>query len=120
MRKYTPSAFINALNLYRPTETTMVNPMVYKLLQLCGEDHDALSSLRRISTGGVRLPLDVQRRFRSLLHPAATLRQVYGMTEIGWAISLLYPDDDVTGAAGKLLPNVEARYLPLSHRHVLF
>jgi len=44
-----------------------------------------------------------------LLHPDATLRQVYGMTEVSWAISLLYPEFDDTGAAGRLLPNVEAR-----------
>lgn len=109
MRKYDTHAYLNALTLYKPTETTMVNPIIYKLLQLGKKNEDALSSLRRITTGGVRLPSRVRDQFQQLLHPDATLRQVYGMTEVSWAISLLYPEFDDTGAAGRLLPNVEAR-----------
>lgn len=109
MRKYDTDHFINALTLYQTTETTMVNPIVCKLLQLREKAGPALSSLRRITTGGVRLPPETREKFQQLLHPDATLRQVFGMTEIGWAISLLYPECDNTGAAGRLLPGVEAR-----------
>jgi 4-coumarate--CoA ligase len=109
MRKYDTDHFLNALTLYKPTETTMVNPIVYKLLQLQDRAGPALSSLRRITTGGVRLPPDTRDKLQQLLHPDTTLRQVFGMTEIGWAISLLYPECDDTGAAGRLLPGVEAR-----------
>lgn len=88
----------------------MVNPIVSMLLELRDtNDKDILASFRRVSTGGVRLPTIMRDSFREMLHHSATMRQVYGMTEIGWAISLLYPEDDVTGTAGKLLPGVKAK-----------
>lgn len=36
------------------------------------------------------------------------------MTEVFWITGFKYPEKDDTGSAGRLLPNVEARYEPLS------
>lgn len=109
MKRYNPEAFLAAIKAYRPTETTMVNPIVFKLLEICKNDRESLRSLRFISTGGVRLSLPVQNRLREILHPSAIVRQIYGMTEIGWATALKYPEQDYTGTVGRLLPNYKAR-----------
>lgn len=80
------------------------------LLNLEVDKQTALQSLRAIWCGGVPLNMSLQNKFRKILHPDCNVKQVYGLTEAGWAISLRYPEKDDTGSAGRLLPSMEARY----------
>lgn len=107
---------IQNIERYQITEITIVNPIIFTLLDSPSLDKSALSSLRAVFCGGVPLKADVQNRLQDQLHEDARVSQVWGMTEIFWVTSLRYPEKDFTASAGRLLPNMEARHV--SHLHV--
>ena len=89
------------------------------LLGLKEEERSSLQSLRAIWCGGVPLDISIQNKFREILHPDAIVKQVWGLTEIGWATTMKYPERDDTGSAGRLLPGLEARYVVKSDINLL-
>lgn len=112
MRRYNPKQFTECVERHKITEAALVNPILFDLIAATptGEKHPQLESLRFVWSGGVPLSALLQNRFCSILHPDATVSQVYGMTEnSGWITSTIYPERDDTGSAGRLLPNIEAR-----------
>lgn len=109
MKRYHPDQFVEFIEKYKITETTMVNPIIFNLLALPASKQLALQSLRFIWCGGVALPASVQNNLSNVLHKNAIVAQVWGMTEYGWITTLQYPERDNTGAVGRLLPNTEAR-----------
>lgn len=82
--------------------------MLNMLLQLSYQEFD-LSSLRLIGYGGAAMaPAMVLKCHEAF---GAELVQYYGMTELGPAVTVLYPDEQLAqaGAAGKALLNHEVR-----------
>jgi 4-coumarate--CoA ligase len=115
MRRYHPEKYIDYIERYQISETTMVNPMIFKILALPGTVAKKLRSLRFIWCAGMSLGAALKSQLQSVLHQDAIVCQVYGMTEVGgWITTLPYPETDCTGSVGKLLPNIEAKWVVLS------
>ena len=45
------------------------------------------------------------------LAPDAVVAQVWGLTETGWVTCFDWREKDVSGSVGRLLPNVELKYV---------
>jgi acyl-coenzyme A synthetase/AMP-(fatty) acid ligase len=112
MRRYHPETFVHYLNQYQITETALVNPIVFNLL-LPQVDRKLLAPLRFAWVAGAPLEASVQNQLNDKLHKNAILCQVWGLTEVGWITTFHYPEKDITGSVGRLLPNVEARSVTL-------
>jgi 4-coumarate--CoA ligase len=115
MRRYQPESFVAYLHQYQITEVALVNPIVMNLLRLPAFKRELLLSLRFAWVAGAPLDASTQNQLSSILHEDAIVCQVWGMTEIGWITTLRYPERDRTGSVGRLLPNVEARYVMKYH-----
>lgn len=87
--------------------------MLNMLLQLKVEDYD-LSTLRLIGYGGAAMAPTMVKKCHEVL--GADLLQYYGMTELGPAITVLYPDEQLAraGSAGKAVLNHEVRVVRVS------
>lgn len=82
--------------------------MLNMLLQLKVEDYD-LSGLRLIGYGGAAMAPAMVKKCHEVF--GADLLQYYGMTELGPAVTVLYPEEQLerAGSAGKSLLNHEVR-----------
>ncbi len=77
----TPDAFVDALARHRIRRIVMVPSLLDALLDACPDLGDRLPELTRWTLSGERLDATLVDRFRSAL-PAATLLNVYGMSEV--------------------------------------
>jgi 4-coumarate--CoA ligase len=111
MRRYHPDSYLRYLAQYQITETALANPIVMHLLSIPDNDRKLLSSLRFVWIAGAPLEASVQNQLSRILHEQAIVCQCWGMTEAGWITTRHYPEKDDTGSVGRLLPNVEARYI---------
>lgn len=111
MKRFDLNKYIDYTRQYRITETAMVPPIVISLLGSPLIRHGHLSSLRYIWCAGAPLDASIQRQLIDALNPSAKVSQVWGMSEIGWITSFLYPEGDDTGSVGRLLPNMEAKWV---------
>ncbi|MFE0748897.1 class I adenylate-forming enzyme family protein [Gordonia sp. NPDC058843] len=89
------------------TQAMVVPTMLDRILDVVESDGRSLPSLRHLSYGGGRMPVDVIERTLRLL-PDVDLVNAYGLTETSSTISLLGPEDHRT-AAGSDDPAVRAR-----------
>ncbi|KAH8676590.1 hypothetical protein BGZ60DRAFT_260185 [Tricladium varicosporioides] len=121
MNRYHPEDYLQFLERYQITETTMVNPIVFNLFSLPSSQIKCLSSLRFVWCGGVTLDASVQDKLQGILHSDATVAQVWGMSEIGWVTTVKYDREleNMAGSVGRLLPNMEARILDQSGSDLL-
>ncbi|RDL34790.1 uncharacterized protein BP5553_07918 [Venustampulla echinocandica] len=116
MKRYQPAKYTEFISRYKISETTMVNPIIFNLLALPESERAALDSLRFVWCGGVALDAVVQNKLSGILNPDAIVAQVYGMTEIGWIVTMHFPEKDDTGSVGRLLPSMEAKIMdPLTN-----
>lgn len=109
MKRFSMDGFVDLIEKYDITETAIVNPILLGLVSLDHARQQLLQSLRTVWIAGARLDGDTQNKLQDILHSNARICQVWGMTEIGWISTTLYPEKDVTGAVGRLLPDFEAR-----------
>lgn len=112
MRKFDLPQYLEYIYKYAITETHMVNPILLSILRQPAESLKMLDSIRTILVAGAPLDGDTQNKFAAILNPEARCVQVWGMTESGWGTSFHYPEVDDTGSIGRLLPNVEVKYVP--------
>ena len=108
MRRYDQQLFLDSVQKHEITESHVVNPIALAVLTLPGEQQAKLASLRLVWTAGAPLGSDLQSRLAQALHQEARVVQVLGMTECGWATTFHYPEKDLSGSCGRLMPNVEA------------
>lgn len=127
MPRFLEGMFLDTIERFGITETAIVPPILVKLLSsispnvngASNRSSDAMSterlghklqSLRTIYCGGAPLSAELQHRAKStLFHPEARIAQVWGMTECGWVATFPYPESDITGSVGRLLPGCHAR-----------
>ena len=70
----------------------------------------SLRSVKSAWCGAAPLDKITQARFQALMAPNSPVTQVWGMTEVTCVGSLIrYPEHDVTGSVGRLIPNMEAK-----------
>ncbi|MCJ1390657.1 hypothetical protein MMC18_003518 [Xylographa bjoerkii] len=111
MKRYRAEQFLEYVSTHRITETAMVPPMVRDLVAQAPAAKEGLESLRYVWCAGAPLSAKLQAQMSTLLHSDAIFSQVWGMSEIGWITTFHYPERDVSGSVGRLLPNMEARII---------
>ena len=68
--------------------------------------------MKSVLCGAAPLGRESQSKLKELLPPEATVLQVWGMTETCCVASMFhYPENDYTGSVGRMLPNLDAKYV---------
>jgi len=109
MRRYHHAGFLTAIKQFDITETAMVPPVIMKFLSSPPEEQHVLRNLQLVWCGGAPLDASTQARGVSLLAPDGRIVQVWGMTEAGWITTFPYPERDLSGSVGRLLPTYQAK-----------
>lgn len=113
MRRFRLETYVRHLARYGATEAYLTPPIVHMLNRASASlpVRRLFATVRWAGVGGAPIDAAALRRFRaSALHPAATLSQVWGMTEVGAACLFRYGDPDADpAAAGRVLENYEIR-----------
>ena len=90
---FTPEAWLDLVSQERITTAFIVPTMLARIVQTLDDGHKAdLSSLRDISYGGGKMPLELITRALDLFSDA-NFTNAYGLTETSSTIALLGPDD---------------------------
>lgn len=110
MRRFDLNMFMRYVDRYEITETAVVPPIIATLVNECTSTH-ALQTLRLLWCAGSPLSTVLNERMYQQLHKDAIISQVWGMTELGWVSTFDWPEKDWSGSVGKLLPNMEARFV---------
>jgi acyl-CoA synthetase (AMP-forming)/AMP-acid ligase II len=109
MPRFDFELFLRFIQDYRITHLYLVPPIALALAKQALVDHYDLSSLRYILSGAAPLDAAIQQAVAARLHVPVV--QGYGMTETSLAIALVPPASASVkaGAAGVLIPNLEAK-----------
>ncbi len=117
---FTPESWLDLVAKERVTTAFVVPTMLARIVQTLGDGHQAdLSSLRDVSYGGGKMPLELIVHALDLF-PGASFTNAYGLTETSSTIALLGPDDHRAarssadpavrarlGSVGRPLPGIE-------------
>ena len=106
--------FVSAVRDFKITDTLLAPPIVHLFNKSSLPVKKMFETIRYIGVGGAPIDAKAMQLFRSQLHPEATLSQVWGMTEIGAAMLLQYPEQDDGGSIGRPLPGYEMRLVSSS------
>lgn len=119
--RFDKAEFLRLLPQYQITETAVVPPLLLAFLSYTPEEKAALKSLKLAWCGGAPLDLVTQNKACQLFAPAARIVQVWGMTECGWISTFPFPENDVSGSVGRIMPSYEVKSvaLPLSSSTLL-
>ena len=106
---FEPEAWVATVRDQGVTQAMVVPTMLGRVLDVAAEGD--LASLRHLSYGGGRMPVDLIERAMATL-PDVNFVNAYGLTETSSTISVLTPDDhrdtpDKLGSVGRPLPTVE-------------
>lgn len=114
MRRFDLQTYLVANERYQITDLAIVPPIAIAILMSpFSRTRPFLDSIKTVSCGAAPLNKEVQARFRTLLKKDIPFTQVWGMTETCCIATMFpYPEHDDTGSVGRLLPNLEAKYLP--------
>jgi acyl-coenzyme A synthetase/AMP-(fatty) acid ligase len=107
MPRFEERGFVSAITSFHITQTITVPPI---LMALSKYSNSELTSLRRVFVGGSCATDGMQKQLYKKLHPDASITQVYGMTEIGWATAWMKSERDITGSVGQALLGTIIRY----------
>ena len=112
MPRFELETYAHAIHQYAVTDTLMAPPMVNALNKSGLPVSQLFQSIRYIGVGGAPIKSAMMQQLESQLHPDATLSQVWGMTEVGAAMLLQYPErNGCDGSVGRPLPGYEMRLL---------
>ncbi|KAH8684849.1 hypothetical protein BGZ60DRAFT_524048 [Tricladium varicosporioides] len=109
--RFEESSFINALTRFNITNTVAVPPILLALTKYSTKE---LRTLMKIFVGGSPLPLGVEEQLYQSLSQKARIVQVYGMTEVGWAVSWMKKQRNMTGSIGQALPGIKLRIVDVN------
>ncbi|KAK9427633.1 hypothetical protein V1505DRAFT_27730 [Lipomyces doorenjongii] len=111
MGRFSLTAFIRAVQDHQITEAPMVPAMITQFVKSLSpaDASGPLRSLRWVWSAGSPLEASIHRAFEDLIHPTASVAQVWGMTELGWVSTFKAPARGVAGSVGMLLPFIQAK-----------
>ncbi|KAI9801312.1 MAG: hypothetical protein M1833_002882 [Piccolia ochrophora] len=111
MPRFNMEKYLGAVRRFEITETMMVPPMMIDYLKSPTQHKNFLKTLEVLWVGGAPLDISVIEGMYQHLAADATIAQVWGMTEVGWITTTKWPEKDVTGSVGRLIPSREAKVL---------
>jgi acyl-CoA synthetase (AMP-forming)/AMP-acid ligase II len=116
---FEPEAWVSTVRDEAITQAMVVPTMLTRVLAVADEDGKGFPSLRHLSYGGGRMPVDLIERAMAML-PDVNYVNAYGLTETSSTVSVLTPDDHRDaiasddpsvrrrlGSVGQPLPSVE-------------
>lgn len=109
--RFQQEQFLDAVHRFKITDTVMAPPIVHALNKSSAPLSELLDTIRWIGIGGAPIAATAMQEFEAHLHPTATLTQVWGMTEIGVATLVSYPERQCWGSIGRPLPGFELRIM---------
>lgn len=105
---FEPEAWVATVREHGVTQAMVVPTMLGRVLDVAGEGE--LASLRHLSYGGGRMPVELIERAMDAL-PGVNFVNAYGLTETSSTISVLTPEDhqdrSKLGSVGRPLPTLE-------------
>ncbi|KAL8649914.1 MAG: hypothetical protein Q9226_005373 [Calogaya cf. arnoldii] len=111
VRRFDIGMFLGLIRQFQVTEIPLVPTILIAILNSPRTTKEDLQSLRSVYVAGSPLRSSTQREFQSLLHPDASVTQVWGMTETGWATMFFWPESDDTGSVGRLIPSMSGKLM---------
>lgn len=113
MRRFDLESFLNTIEKYEVTELSLVPPMIFAILMSpYAQKGSFLRKVKAVACGAAPLDKEAQAKFSAMTEKGAPVTQVWGMTETSCiATRLPYPECDNTGSVGRLIPNLEAKYV---------
>ena len=113
MRRFELNSYLEFVEKYNITDLIVVPPILTAILKSeHPEKERCLQEVKNIVCGAAPLDKTIQTQVRNLLSNGVPLTQAWGMTETCCASMIFpYPEEDVTGSIGRLVPNVEAKYI---------
>ena len=114
MRRFDLKQYLDLIERFAVTETAMVPAMIYAVLKSPLATIEGLKSLRYIWSAASPLRKSTQEAFQALLSPKAKISQVWGLTEVGWATAMFWPEGDDSGSVGRPIPVLTVRLV--THR----
>lgn len=112
MRRFELEAFAASIEKFGVTQLIIVPPIAIGLIMSPVVRKYSLKSIKWGGIGAAPLSKASQARLQAMLADDATCNQVWGMTETS-CIGLMfpYPEKDLTGGVGRLIPNLEAKLI---------
>ena len=92
LENFSPESWVEGVAEQRVTHAMVVPTMLGRVLDIVEATGERLPTLRHLSYGGGRMPVEVIQRAMELL-PAVDFVNAYGLTETSSTISVLGPDD---------------------------
>lgn len=115
LRRFELEPFIQAIEQHQITDLIFVPPVIVAILKYPHLKKQSLHSLRFAQAGAAPLSRENQVKMQALLSPEARLTQGWGMTETSCgACMFYYPEADDTGSVGRILPNLDVKYVCLT------
>ncbi|OCL07921.1 acetyl-CoA synthetase-like protein, partial [Glonium stellatum] len=104
MRRYNEANFLTSISRFQITETYMPPAILTSLPNspLCTPEN--MSSIKQIWVGGASAPLKSRLPLYAKLSPAAQINVVWGLTEIGWVTTAVWPEKLLDDSVGRPLP----------------
>ncbi|KAK5231680.1 hypothetical protein LTR72_000864 [Exophiala xenobiotica] len=112
MRRFELKPWLHNITRYDITEVNIVPMMVINLLAsgILESGKYSLQTLRNAWAGSAPLDKETQSRFKKYLRPDTPFNQAWGMSETTCiATWFYYPEQDLTGSVGRLLPGCDAK-----------
>jgi len=107
MPRFHQDTFIRALQEHSITRFAAVPPILMSLSENASKEN--LSSVRLIYTAGANCSDSIQQALYEKLPQKARIENVYGMSEVGWALSWQESRRDDSGSVGSPVPGAAAR-----------
>ena len=112
MERFEAVKYATAIQTYSITDTFAAPPMIHALVKSSLPLKELLKTIRYFGIGGAPIKSAEMREFEKRLDPSATCCQVWGLTEIGAATLLQYPErNGCDGSIGKPQPGYEMRLI---------
>jgi 4-coumarate--CoA ligase len=112
MRRFELEPFLANVEKFEINECGLVPPIVIGIIMSGLGKKYSLKSLRAVQCGAAPLGKESQDKLRQLLAPDALVVQVWGMMETSCVASMFhYPEGDETGSVGRMLPNLDAKFV---------
>lgn len=119
MKQFDLEKWFWAMEKYQITDMALVPPIAILIINSELRKKYSLKSVRVAYCGAAPLDHRPQARVQELLAPGAPFTQVWGMTETCCIGSMFhYPESDITGSVGHMLPNVDAKLVDDAGRDI--
>ncbi|XP_029207684.2 surfactin synthase subunit 1-like [Acropora millepora] len=113
MPRFDKEKFLQVLEKYEVTHSSVVPPVVLLLAKHPAVDNYDLSNLTEITNGAAPLGEEISKEVMKRLPLLSRVRQGYGMTELSPVCHMTPFENNKLGSVGMLLPNLRCKVIDL-------